>query len=215
MLSSDNPVSGTLVQSQSGADLAHFTFSNGTSAAVTVKGVTLNRTGVSADSTLDNVYLFDGAQRLTDAASVSSGIATFNDNAGLFTIPANSTKVISVRADIASGISGQTVGISLSAVSSDGTLDTTLPIAGNLFNVANATLATAQITSVLPNGTSTTDPVSDVRVWDATLNVGTRNVEFTRLALKQINSIDSKDISNFRLLIDGTTVSTVASLNLQ
>src|SRR3989344_413339 len=65
MLSADTPASGTVVATQATADIAHFTFTG----SGTVTGVTLKRLGISGDSTLSNVYLFDGATRLTDAAS--------------------------------------------------------------------------------------------------------------------------------------------------
>ncbi|MCK9446242.1 hypothetical protein M0Q50_05055 [bacterium] len=210
-LSTDNPAATTLVQKQSGADLAHYTFSNGTSTPIVVTSVTLNKIGVSADSTLANVYLFDGAVRLTDAASVSSGKATFNATSGIFTIPANGTKTIAVKSDIADVTSGQTVGVALSAITSNGTLSSTLPISGNISTIASASLASVALTQQT-NSTST-DPSSDVKVWESLFNVGTRNVQFTRLALKQINSIDSKDIQNFRLMVDGIEIAKVANID--
>jgi len=211
-LASNNPVSGTFVQGQAIADLAHYTFSNGTATPVVVTSVTLDRIGISADSTLANVYLFDGTTRLTDAASVSTGKITFNATSGIFTVPANSTVTIIVKSDLAASSNGQTIGVALSAVVSNGTLSSTLPIAGNLHNIASATLATVAVSGVLPANT-TTDPVAGVRIWESTFTVGNRNVNFTKLALKQINSIDKADISNFQLLVDGTVVSTVASLD--
>jgi hypothetical protein len=157
--------------------------------------------------------LFDGATRLTDAASVSAGLVTFNSTTGIFTIPANSTKVIAVKSDILGSAQGQTVGVSLSAVTSNGTLSTTLPVAGNISTIASATLATVAVGTPLPVSATTTDPVAGVRVWESSFTIGNRNVQFTKLALKQINSIDKADISNFQLLVDGTVVSTVASLD--
>jgi len=213
-LATNNPASSTFVQGQSTANLANYTFSNGTSSDIIVTSVTVDRIGISADATLANVYLFDGAVRLTDAASVSAGKVTFNTVGGIFTIPANSTKTISVKSDLSASSNGQTVGVALSAVVSNGTLSSTLPVTANLHNIASATLATVAISNILPTGESlATDPISGVRVFEGTFTVGNRNVQFTKLALKQINSIDKADISNFQLLIDGTVVSTVASLD--
>ncbi|KUK66114.1 MAG: hypothetical protein XD85_0408, partial [Parcubacteria bacterium 34_609] len=95
----------------------------------------------------------------------------------------------------------------------DGTLSSSLPIAGNIHTIANADLATVTITNVLPNADTNTDPIDGVRVWEGTFTVGQRSVEFTRFALRQINSIDSTDVSNFKLLIDGVEVATVDSLD--
>ena len=216
-LAPTSPASGTLIQGQSTADLAHYTFSNGTVNPVKVTSITLNRTGVSSDATLANVYLFDGAVRLTDAATVSGGTVTYNNPNGIFTIPANSTKTIAVKSDIAGSTSGQTVGVSLTSIVSDGTLSSSLPIAGNIHTIASADLASVTIGAAQPanspSSSTTTDPTSDVRIWESTFTVNTRNVQFTRLALRQINSIDSADIGNFRLLIDGVEVASVASLD--
>ena len=134
-LATHTPISGTLVTGQATADLAHFDFSG----AGTVTGVVLNRIGVSADATPSNIYLFDGAKRLTDAASVSSnGVVTFNIPAGIFTVAG--LKTISVRSDIAASTSGQTVGMKLvSFTTSAGTV--TVNLSGNLHNIASATLA--------------------------------------------------------------------------
>jgi len=206
-----------LIQGQATANLAEYTFTNGTANPVKVTSLSLTRTGVSADSTLANLYLFDGAVRLTDAVTLSSGVATYNNTNGIFTIPANSTKTISVKSDIAKDTSGQTVGVSLSAITADGTLSSVLPVAASIHSIANATLATVSLSAALPTNSSSTstasDPINDVRVWESTFSVNNRNVQFTKLALRQINSIDSKDVQNFRLLIDGVVVSTVASLD--
>ena len=213
-LASTNPASGTLIQGQATADLMRFLVSNGTGSEVRVTAVELTRLGVSADATLANVYLFDGAVRLTDAGTVSAGKVTFNDPNGVIVIPANSTKTISVKADIALVTAGQTVGVSVSAITSSTTLTGTLPIAGNIHTIANATLASVAISNVLPSGgTPQTDPIDGVRIWEATFTVSQRNVEFTKLALRQINSIDRADISNFKLLVDGVEIASVPSLD--
>ncbi|MDD5519074.1 MAG: hypothetical protein PHV98_06965, partial [Candidatus Omnitrophica bacterium] len=211
-LASTNPASGTLIQKQATANLLEFTVNNGTSSEVKITSVELTRLGVSADATLANVYLFDGASRLTDAGTVSSGKVTFSNGSGVIVIPANSTKTVSVKSDIADVSAGQTVGVSLSGITSGTTLsNTTLPIAGNIFNIANATLATVTVGAVTP-GDTFVDPANDVKVWESTFNIS-KNVVLSRLSLKQINSIDPKDIKNFRLLINGTQVAQVESLD--
>lgn len=211
-LAADTPASGTLISgtatAQSGADLAHFLFNgNGT-----VTKVTLKRIGVSADATLSNIYLFDGATRLTDAASVSAdSVINFSSSAGLFTV--SGLKTISVKSDLAVNHAGETVGVQLTGVELSSGTATGTPISGNIHSIANATLATAAVAAPTPLLASTIDPANGVTVWQSTVTISNRNVAFTRLALKQINSIDSKDVTNFRLLIDGVEVATVANLD--
>jgi len=163
-LAANNPASGTLVAGQATADLARFTFSG----SGTVTAVTLQRIGVSADTTPSNVYLFDGATRLTDAASVSNnGSVTFNVPAGIFTV--NGSKTISVRSDIATLTSGQTVGMMLATFTAGGTTST-VNLSGNIHSIASATLAAVSAGTVTPLG-ATLNPGAAVTVWQSTLNV--------------------------------------------
>lgn len=102
-LASNNPGAATIVAGQAVADLAHFTLTNGDANAVNVTTFVLKRIGVSADTTLNNVYLYNGSVRITDAATVSNGTVTFANSNGLFSVPANSSVTISVKADILTG----------------------------------------------------------------------------------------------------------------
>ncbi|MDP3882642.1 MAG: peptidoglycan-binding domain-containing protein, partial [Candidatus Staskawiczbacteria bacterium] len=99
-LASTNPAAGTIVDGQAQFPLARLIFTNGDNAEVTVTGLKAQRIGVSADASVANVYLFNGATRLTDGASVSSTRITFNDSTGLFKVPAYGTVTITVTADV-------------------------------------------------------------------------------------------------------------------
>ncbi len=199
-LAANTPESGTIVAGQGMADLAHFKLSGDGK----VKSVVLKRTGVSADSTLSNVYLFDGETRLTDAASVTSGsLITFSDASGLFEV--DGSMIISVKADIATGTSGQTVGVELKSITlKDGSVASGTPVEGNLQSIATASLATVAMSNATGSGNA--DPGEGITVWQGTATVGTRDVILNRLALRQIGSIASADIENFTLFIDGTEV---------
>lgn len=206
-LAADNPASQTLVTGQYGATLAKFTFTgNGT-----VTAVQLQRVGISADTTLSNVYLYDGATRLTDAASVSAnGIINFSSSSGLFTV--TGSKTISVVAEIATGTSGQTVGVKINSYTPAGGSATSVSVQGNLHTIASATLADVTYGTVTPSGGSQ-DPAPDVVVWQSTLTVTNRDVVLHRMALRQIGTVNSSDIQNFRLLVDGTQVAQTQSLD--
>ncbi len=206
-LASTNPASGTLVAGQATASLAQFTF-NGSG---TVTAVTLQRIGVSADTTPSNVYLFDGAVRLTDAASVSNtGTVTFTAPAGLFTV--SGSKTITVKSDIASGTSGQTVGFTLATfTTSAGT--TTANLSGNIHSIASATLATvASSGTVTPSG-ATLNPGANVTVWQDTLTVSNRDVWMKRLALRNIGSAPASAFANFKLYVNGVQVGSATGLD--
>ncbi len=199
-LASDNPASGTLVATQAQADLAHFQFGS----LGTITAVTFERIGVSANTTLSNVYLFNGSTRISDSASVGSdNKVTF---AGLnIATPAN----ISVRSDILTGTSGQTVGVKI--VSYTAGTAYSAAVSGNIHTIATATLATTAVSA--SSGGGAIDPANDVNVWQGTVTIGTRDVTFNRLALRQIGSISSNDIRNFRLQVDGVQVAQTSNLD--
>lgn len=214
-LASDSPNNIALVQGQAIGNLAKFTFANPTGAEIKVTNLSFKRIGVSNDSTLSNVYVYNGAKRLTDAAGVSNSAFSFNDPTGIFTVPAGGTYVLSVLADIAGSTSGQQVGVQLVSVSSTGTLDSSVvfPINGYTQTVSAATLATADFNSTTNPGVSTVAAQNDYTVWSNVTTIGTRAVNLESFQLRNIGSVDRTAIQNFRLYVKGVQVgSAVASI---
>jgi hypothetical protein len=211
-LASDTPAAGTIVAGSSATELAKFTFTNGDAAEVKVTQIKVKRIGISDDTTLEALYLFDGYTRLGDEATLSSGYATFNNAAGIFTVAAGKSKTISLRADIKSGVSGQTVGIEITAstsvVSNASALSGTFPISGNLMSVATATTpATATLGTATP-AEANIDATNDFIIWSNTLAITQQDVKLEYLRLTQIGSISADGLNNIRLDISGTEVAT-------
>jgi hypothetical protein len=130
-----------IVAGSARAKLADFVFSgNGT-----LTNVKLMRNGVSDNSTLVNVYLYDAATgvRLTDSASaLTDGTINFNNSYGLFTVAGSRT--ISVLADIASGVSGQSAGVSVISFTTIGNPTAVVSgVNGPSLPIGKADLATA------------------------------------------------------------------------
>jgi len=196
-LSSDNPASNTLIETQSAADLAHFTFSG----SGTVTSVVLQRLGVSSDVTLSNVYLYQGTKRLTDAATVSSGKITFSDTAGLFTV--NGSANIAVKADVADGTSGQTLGVQLTSFNGNA-----VSLSGNLFTIAtNPTdLATIAVGAPTPLTLASINPQNDYPIWTSIVTIGNHEVSLRSLQVRVIGSVVAGDLRNFRLYKDGVQI---------
>ena len=78
VLSPDSPNNVALVQGQAAGLLAKFTFVNPTNASIMVTNLAFKRIGVSNDTTMTNVYLYNGAVRLTDSAGVTNSAFNFN-----------------------------------------------------------------------------------------------------------------------------------------
>lgn len=212
-LSPSTPASSALIQGQAIADLARFSFTNGSSAEARITNVVLNRTGVSQDTTLNNVYLYNGAVRVTDSATVSSGKITFNDPSGLFTIPAGQTVTISVKADIAGSTSGQIVGVQLVSATANVPVTGSLPVSGNTHTIASATMATVDFNSTTLPSASSVSAQDDYTVWQNTVTVGTRAVDLKAFSLRNVGSINTTDIRDFELYVDGSKVASAASMN--
>ncbi len=198
-LSSDNPASGTLVETQALADLAHFQV--GGSGAITT--LQLKRLGVSGDTALEDVFLFVNGVRVSDAGNVSSGFITFNNAAGLFNAPAT----VVVKSDIAASTSGQTVGVQLTMLNAQSFM-----ISGNIHSIAAApTLASVSVGAA--TGTGNFDPSNDVAVWRSTVTISNEDVYVKRMTVREIGSVDSADVRNLRLFINGVQVATAAGLD--
>jgi hypothetical protein len=226
-LSPDNPASGTVIAGQGVADLAHFRLTNPAGNAVAVNSLKFQRLGISGDTTFANVYVFslNPNARLTDAVTPSSGVITVNGGTStstIVTVPGNSYVDIAVKTDVyGTSTSGQTIGVALTQVNGMAVSG----LNGNLFQIAAAPsdLATAQFTAAISQGspattsvtpaTGTTDPLRDTVVWQDIVSINNKNIYLKSFALRQTNSINNADVSNFRLFIDGTQVAQVQNLD--
>ena len=205
-LASNQPTS-VLVSTQAFARLADFKFTgNGV-----VTAVKLTRTGVSANTTLSNVYLYDGMTRVAGPASVlSDGSINFNATAGLFTVSGN--KTITVRSDIAASTSGQSVGVNLSGFTTAGNAMTMTSVMGTQLPIASVTLSTATLSGAQVSTGTTDAGVMQKTSWTQTLNIGTREARFNGMTLKMIGSAPADALANVSLFIDGVKFGNSVSL---
>jgi len=213
MLSPTSPNGTVLVQGQAIGDLADFAFANPTANPINVTALSFKRSGVSNDATLTNVYLYNGGTRLTDSAGISNSAFSFSDPVALFTVPAGGSYVVSVRSDIAGSTSGQQVGVQLVSATSNGTLDSSVsfPVTSGYQTVSAANLATVVFqaaASTLPATNSSLTPANDVVVWQNTVSISTNSVKLSSLRLTNLGSIDSANVTNLRLYVDGVQAGT-------
>ncbi|MBP6948519.1 MAG: hypothetical protein KBB50_00390, partial [Candidatus Pacebacteria bacterium] len=200
---------GNLISGQAGAALATIVLSgNGT-----VSSVTLNRGGVSDQSTLSNVYLYDGATRLTDGYTFNNtGTLTMNN----VNLAVNGSRTITVRGDVATGAAaGQTLSVILASYMV-GTSATTVNLAGNALTVVNGTglLSTANlsVTAPSPAAVSINAGAVNQNLWSNTLSVGLHAAHLRGMTVKMIGSAPTNTLSNVGLFVDGAKVSS-ATIN--
>lgn len=207
-LAASNPAAGTVIETQAAADMLHLTFSGN----YTVTNVKLMRKGISTSSTLSNIYLFDGNTRVSDAATINSqGEVVFSQPSGLFSV--NGVKTISVRADVANNVVGQTVGFDfMSAMAGD--MSIAGSAMGNIFNIADApsTMTGVSFGTVTPTG-ATLNPGNNVTLWQSVATVTNNNAYIDRLAFRQQGSAQASAFANFKLYVNGALAATAAGLD--
>jgi len=103
-LHADSPDSAQLMADQQDVDFAKFNFAAGAgeNISVTQLVVTATLAASAATSTIKNIELWDGTTQIGSTMSglAADGTATFNISASPWNVPAGTTKVLDVRADV-------------------------------------------------------------------------------------------------------------------
>jgi hypothetical protein len=123
-------------------------------------------------------------------------------------------KTISVKADILDTATGQVIGISLGAVEGSVAVAGAFPILGNNHSIATATMAGVNFANSTSPSDATVDPQSEFTMWSNIVSFTTRTVNMHSITFRQIGSVATADLGNFKLYVDGTQVgTTVAGLD--
>jgi hypothetical protein len=206
-LATTNPASGVIVAGQATAKLAEFTFTG----SGTVNSVMLKRTGISDQNTLTNVYLYDGAARLTDGYSFNNNGDITMNGLGLMV---NGSRTISVLADVYSlASSGQTIAVTMTSFTA-GTSASTLMLSGNTMSVASgSTLATIGISgSNTVSAASVNAGTTSYTVWRQAVQVNTRALSLKAANFRITGSAPADALQNTALYIDGVKAGTATMI---
>jgi hypothetical protein len=176
---------------------------------VTVTNLVLTRTGLSQDSDLDNVYLYSGATKLASNLGFNNGAITFSNGAGLFTVPANSTMVVTVTVDVAPGTSSSghifQIGLASAANVTGGTFSGNFPLTSAQFTIANVSnLATLTVSGFSSSTVNVNSGQLDDLVGQMTVQAGNNPVKVTSVNLTNVGSVQPNYIQNIKLM-DGST----------
>lgn len=231
-LSGGTPASASIISDSTANEypqaLISFTTVNFTAAAdgdVKVTSVKLTRTGISSDSDLGNLYLYDGATRLAEYTSFSSKIVTFSNSAGLFTVAKGTSKSITLKGDLARGStsvsSGKTIGFDITAtadvVAEGAAISGSFPVAGNLMSTATVSdlghLYFAGLSGV--NGTYPTSVKADEankELWSVNVTADSQNMQIKYLKFTMVGTIATTDIKNIKLKVAGEQVGDAVSI---
>ncbi len=189
-------------------------FTAPSSGDVVVTNLKYKRTGISSDTDVETLYIYDGNKFLAEGGSISSGYVTFNDATGLFTVPAGTTKAITLKGDVKENVSaGKTVAFQLEDVttSTNATVNGSLPIAGNTMTTANVNdlgYVTYGSTFYPTSAQSVNPGETDFEMYKISLTANTQDLQLEYLKLTLLGSINTDDIENIKLKIGGTELAT-------
>lgn len=223
-LSGDTPATATVPMGATNVVFTKFVVTAGGDADAKINYLTVTRYGMGVAGDFENVYLYDGATRLTSGRSINSSTnqATFT---GLnLTIPKGTSKILTISGDIkaysgtpgAGATSGNYNGLriaSASDINTSGAISGSFPISGNVMSVASLSNGTVTIAK---NGTVADPKAGQTAVKVAGFNVTSGSAEditLNTITLYQAGTISNTNLSNFTLKQTGTTIATASSIN--
>ena len=211
-LSATTPAARTIVAGAANMAFGRFTFTAG-SGNVTVNTLKFTRSGISADAELGSGYLYDAdtGDYLAQYSGLGSGVLSFTNASGLFTVNAGQTKNIDLRVDVSSSASNNhTMAWGLNAatdVTSNATsVSGSFPMATNAMTfvtVSDPAIATLTATAVT-TGNSVNAGTMGYLAGSFTLKAANSAVLLDRIVLIQNGSlISATDVSNIKLVTTG------------
>ncbi|OGZ34121.1 MAG: hypothetical protein A2Y98_02190 [Candidatus Portnoybacteria bacterium RBG_19FT_COMBO_36_7] len=212
-LASDTPVAGMAPASAARVGFTKVNLTASSAGAVTITGITVQRTGLAVDAAISTVMLIDTA----DNSQIGLNQALNANHQAIFpdtiTIPAGTTKSILIAANmpsVTSTYAGQVVTLSLVGVSTASSVSGALPITGNYMTI-NGSLsigsATVSVGSLDPLTASANKNVGTTAFKFSGLRITAGSVEDVTVASirwNQSGSAASSDLANVKVS-DGTT----------
>ncbi len=222
-LSSVTPAARTIVAGAANMAFGKWDFMAG-SGDVTVTTLKYTKSGISADAEVGSAYLYDAdsGDYIAQYSGLGSGVLTFTNSTGLFTVKAGVTKHVELRLDVSSSASNNhTMAWGLNAAtdvtSNASSVSGSFPTASNAMTfvtVSNPSIATLTSTAVTTGG-SVNAGTTGYLAGSFTLQASNSAILLDRIVLTQNGSlISSTDVGNIKLVTTGGTQigSTLANL---
>lgn len=204
-IAADSPGAKVIPGTASGVTVLKVNLTAGASAA-TVTSLTVGSTGVGAAADFTNLYVYEGAVRLTSGRTLATQTkqATFSMS---YTVPANTTKTISILADIGAvsgtATSGDTHAFGVVAVG--GASVSGLPVTGATLSIGSQNVTTVTVAKG-PDPANPTIGQKNVAIGAFKLTAGSNDVEFQRVTMTVGGTVSMSDLSNFVMYQAGTKV---------
>ncbi|HUT22263.1 MAG TPA: hypothetical protein VMX18_02530 [Candidatus Bipolaricaulota bacterium] len=178
-LASDTPATQTAPFGATGVEVAKYTFTAGSDAAITVNTLAIKRVGLGSPSELSKIYLYDGSLKLTSGKTISTStnLAYFN-NLNL-SVGAGQSKTLTLFADIAysPATNGSHQFEMTNATSISSTAESVVgsfPVRSNTLNISTVQVGKVDVES---NGQAYTRKIGEVGVEVSNFSVHVNTVE--------------------------------------
>lgn len=212
------PANSLAPQSAARVPFTTFTLTNNTSAAVSITGIVVQRTGLANDAVFAGIVLVDetGTQLGNSKTLNSNHQATVGDT---FTLNPGQTKTLTVAGNMASSLSayaGQVVSISVIGVNTSVAVSGSLPISGAQQTI-NASLAIGSLGASLGSSdlnATTTESIGVTARIGASVRLAagsSEDVWLKSIRWNQSGSASASDIANVMTVVDGTSYPTTVS----
>lgn len=194
-LSSSTPAGATLPKGANSVEVLEIDLEAGSEDA-NVNILTFEMEGPAATTNISNVYLYEGATRLTESRSVNASTSSVTFGSLDLDIEAGEERTLSLRVELSSSASaGDEFYFSIlsdSDVTTDGDVDGSFPIDGNTFSVANVSAGSVTLTK---NGTISNPSLGedDATIGQFKLVANTEDAELMEITLKVDNAADHDD----------------------
>lgn len=212
-LASDTPAAATYVRdtgavvAQSVAPFTKINFTASNDGDVVVTTVKLTRSGISSDTDLSTVYLYDGNTRLAEHTSISNKVISFTNSAGLFTVAKGTTKSIMVKADISvanATVSGLSLGVNAAAdiVAGTAAVSGSFPFTGNSMAVGTVSdLGYLKFTSAtLGTFPANIDPgLTNQELFRFSMSANDQQMNLESIKLTIVGTVSTGDLTNLML----------------
>lgn len=191
-----------------------FSLQNNTGAAVTINGITVQRTGLGQDAVFSGIVLVDqnGLQMGTSKTLNSNHQAVVGD---MFILAPGETKMLTVAGNMQSAATlatyaGQVVTLSVVGVNTSAPVAGSLPISGAAQTI-NATLGIGSVstsTSSFDPGSATQRNVGDTAVRFSGIKFTANSAEDLKLysiRWRQVGTASGSDVGNLVTIVDGVS----------
>lgn len=220
-LAADTPAATTLASGTAYNKMVKVNLTAG-SADVNVKGITITRTGIIANTSVSAVSVWDqDGNRKGDVMSSinSNNQVTIGFASAPLVVPAGQTKSLTVAFNI-SGTTG-TVGADVAAIDSNGTVVGSFPIKGNIMGLVDgsSSLSSVKVEGQAVGGNTLETDSANVEIGETkeiaklklTETTGRNDVQLEKVTLYFQGTAKDSDVTDISLVAqDNTVLATVA-----